>query len=48
MLAGALARYLIGKKWRRWMPLAGWHKNDVRFVLDLDALAAAESEVFAG
>ena len=31
MLADALAQYLIWKKWRRWVLLAGSHQNDALF-----------------
>ena len=31
MLADALAQYLVWKKWRRWMLLAGSHENDKLF-----------------
>ena len=31
MLADALAQYLIWKKWRRWVLLAGSHQNDAMF-----------------
>jgi ABC transporter substrate binding protein (PQQ-dependent alcohol dehydrogenase system) len=31
MLADALAQYLVWKKWRRWMLLAGSHQNDALF-----------------
>ena len=38
MLADGLAQYLIWKKWRRWLLLAGSHPNDVLFA---DALRHA-------
>jgi ABC transporter substrate binding protein (PQQ-dependent alcohol dehydrogenase system) len=38
MLADALAQYLVWKKWRRWLLLAGSHDNDVLFA---DALRHA-------
>src|SRR5580658_1530736 len=31
MLADALAQYLVWKKWRKWMLLAGSHENDALF-----------------